>query len=395
MSSPEVRRNIIVLSLCVALSASAMSLIFTVAAVIGFSLASDKSLSTLPVACMMIAMMAMTAPSAVVMAKFGRRFGFWMGSAIAMVGAVSGMGSVYYGNFWLLCAACACIGAGNAIAMQYRFAAAEAAPPEFRARAISYTMLGGLLSAFIGPNLASFARNWFETVPFLGTFVALIGLQVLLVIAIGQLRLPDARGIKHVEPARALKTVLGQPAIIIAIFAGALGYAVMSFVMTATPLAILDCNYAFGDAAFIIQWHVVGMYAPGFFTGNLIKRFGALRIIQVGAVLNFICLAVGLAGQDLLGNFWVALMILGVAWNFMFVGATTFLTENYRPSEQARVQAVNEFVVFGTVAVGSLSAGSIYAASGWITLLYSAAVPVGLVLLVVSVYSLRRRRQVA
>ena len=395
MSSPEVRRNIMFLSLCVALSASAMSLIFTVAAVIGYSLATDKSLSTLPIAFMMIAMMAMTAPSAMVMAKFGRRFGFWMGSGIAMLGALSGMGAVYYGNFWLLCVACACIGAGNAIAMQYRFAAAEAAPPEFRARAISYTMLGGLASAFIGPNLASFARDWFETVPFLGTFVALIGLQVLLIIAIGQLRLPDARGVKHVEPARALKTVLGQPAIIIAIFAGALGYAVMSFVMTATPLAILDCDYVFGDAAFIIQWHVVGMYAPGFFTGNLIKRFGALKVIQTGAILNFVCLAVALSGEDLLANFWVSLVILGIAWNFMFVGATTFLTENYRPSEQARVQAINEFVVFGTVAIGSLSAGTIYAASGWITLLYSAALPVGLVLLVVSVYALRRPRQMA
>ncbi|WP_412776355.1 MFS transporter [Thalassospira lucentensis] len=395
MSSPEVRRNIMFLSLCVALSASAMSLIFTVAAVIGYSLATDKSLSTLPIAFMMIAMMAMTAPSAMVMAKFGRRFGFWMGSGIAMLGALSGMGAVYYSNFWLLCVACACIGAGNAIAMQYRFAAAEAAPPEFRARAISYTMLGGLASAFIGPNLASFARDWFETVPFLGTFVALIGLQVLLIIAIGQLRLPDARGVKHVEPARALKTVLGQPAIIIAIFAGALGYAVMSFVMTATPLAILDCDYVFGDAAFIIQWHVVGMYAPGFFTGNLIKRFGALKVIQAGAILNFVCLAVALSGEDLLANFWVSLVILGIAWNFMFVGATTFLTENYRPSEQARVQAINEFVVFGTVAIGSLSAGTIYAASGWITLLYSAALPVGLVLLVVSVYALRRPRQMA
>ena len=395
MSSPEVRRNIFVLSLCVALSASAMSLIFTVAAVIGYSLATDKSLSTLPIAFMMIAMMAMTAPSAMVMAKFGRRFGFWMGSGIAMLGALSGMGAVYYSNFWLLCVACACIGAGNAIAMQYRFAAAEAAPPEFRARAISYTMLGGLASAFIGPNLASFARDWFETVPFLGTFVALIGLQVLLIIAIGQLRLPDARGVKHVEPARALKTVLGQPAIIIAIFAGALGYAVMSFVMTATPLAILDCDYVFGDAAFIIQWHVVGMYAPGFFTGNLIKRFGALKVIQAGAILNFVCLAVALSGEDLLANFWVSLVILGIAWNFMFVGATTFLTENYRPSEQARVQAINEFVVFGTVAIGSLSAGTIYAASGWITLLYSAALPVGLVLLVVSVDALRRPRQMA
>tara|TARA_R110000796_G_scaffold88559_3_gene191015 strand:- start:228956 stop:230074 length:1119 start_codon:yes stop_codon:yes gene_type:complete len=372
-----------------------MSLIFTVAAVIGYSLATDKSLSTLPIAFMMIAMMAMTAPSAMVMAKFGRRFGFWMGSGIAMLGALSGMGAVYYSNFWLLCVACACIGAGNAIAMQYRFAAAEAAPPEFRARAISYTMLGGLASAFIGPNLASFARDWFETVPFLGTFVALIGLQVLLIIAIGQLRLPDARGVKHVEPARALKTVLGQPAIIIAIFAGALGYAVMSFVMTATPLAILDCDYVFGDAAFIIQWHVVGMYAPGFFTGNLIKRFGALKVIQAGAILNFVCLAVALSGEDLLANFWVSLVILGIAWNFMFVGATTFLTENYRPSEQARVQAINEFVVFGTVAIGSLSAGTIYAASGWITLLYSAALPVGLVLLVVSVYALRRPRQMA
>jgi MFS family permease len=384
-----------ILSLCVALSASAMSLIFTVAAVIGFSLASDKSLSTLPVACMMIAMMAMTAPSAVVMAKKGRRFGFWMGAGIAMAGAMSGMGAVTYGNFWLLCVACACIGAGNAVAMQYRFAAAEAAPAEFRARAISYTMLGGLASAFIGPNLASFARDWFDTVPFLGSFVALIGLQFLLVIAIGQLRLPDMRGHKHPEPARPLATVIGQPAVIVAIIAGALGYAVMSFVMTATPLAILDCNYAFGDAAFIIQWHVVGMYAPGFFTGNLIKRFGALKVIQAGAILNFVCLAVGLSGQDLMGNFWVSLVLLGVGWNFMFVGATTFLTENYRPSEQARVQAINEFCVFGTVAIASLSAGTIYAGSGWVTLLYSAALPVGLVLLVVATFAIRRKAQAA
>jgi len=393
MSSPEVRRNIMILSLCVALSASAMSLIFTVAAVIGFSLASDKSLSTLPVAFMMIAMMAMTAPSAVIMAKMGRKFGFWMGATVAMLGAVSGMGAVYYSNFWLLCIACACIGAGNAVAMQYRFAAAEAAPAEFRARAISYTMLGGLASAFIGPNLASFARDWFDTVPFLGTFVALIGLQFLLVIAIGQLRLPDMRGHQHPEPARPLKTVMGQPAVIVAIIAGALGYAVMSFVMTATPLAILDCDYAFGDAAFIIQWHVVGMYAPGFFTGNLIKRFGALKVIQAGAILNFVCLAVGLAGQDLIGNFWVSLVLLGIGWNFMFVGATTFLTENYRPSEQARVQAINEFCVFGTVAIASLSAGTIYAGSGWVTLLYSAALPVGLVLLVVATFAIRRRAQ--
>lgn len=395
MSSPEVRRNIVFLSLCVALSASAMSLIFTVAAVIGYSLATDKSLSTLPVAFMMIAMMAMTAPSAMVMAKFGRKFGFWMGACIAMLGAVSGMGAVYYANFWLLCVACACIGAGNAIAMQYRFAAAEVAPPEFRARAISYTMLGGLASAFIGPNLANFARGWFDTVPFLGTFVALICLQFLLVIVIGQLRLPDMRGHKHPEPARPLKTVLGQPAVMVAIVAGALGYAVMSFVMTATPLAILDCDYAFGDAAFIIQWHVVGMYAPGFFTGNLIKRFGALKIIQVGALLNFACLAVGLSGQDLMANFWVSLVLLGVAWNFMFVGATTFLTENYRSSEQARVQAINEFAVFGTVAIASLSAGTIYAGSGWVTLLYSAALPVGLVLVIVAGYAIRRKAQTA
>lgn len=395
MPSPEIRRNILFLSLCVALSASAMSLLFTVAAVIGYSLAPDKSLSTLPVAFTMIAMMLTTAPSALMMNRFGRRAVFWVGSGIGMLGALSGMGTVYFGSFWMLCVACSCIGSANAIAMQYRFAAAEVAPPEFRSRAISLTMLGGLAAAFVGPNLASFARNWFETVPFLGTFLALIGLQVLLVVVIGQLRLPDTRGRQHDEPARPLKIVLGQPAVIVAMVAGALGYAVMSFVMTATPLAILDCNYEFGDAAFIIQWHVVGMYAPGFFTGNLIRRFGALTIIQIGAVLNLICLAFGLGGQDLMANFWPSLVLLGVGWNFMFVGATTFLTENYRPAEQARVQAINEFVVFGTVAMASLSAGSIYSGSGWGALLYSAALPVGLVMLVIAGYALRRRRQAA
>jgi MFS family permease len=166
----------------------------------------------------------------------------------------------------------------------------------------------------------------------------------------------------------------------------------MSFVMTATPLAILDCNYVFGDAAFIIQWHVVGMYAPGFFTGNLIRRFGSLVIIQAGAVCTLVCLLFGLTGIDLMTHFWPALVLLGIGWNFMFVGATTLLTENYRPSEQARVQAINEFAVFGTVAVASLSAGSIYAGAGWSVLLMSAALPVGLVMLIVAIYALYKRR---
>jgi MFS family permease len=388
MNTPEVRRNVIVLSLCVALSASAMSLLFTVAAVIGYSLTPDKSLSTLPVSATMIAMLITTAPSAFMMKKYGRRIGFSIGCLIGMCGAFCGIGAVYWGNFWLICAAGAFIGSANAIAMQYRFAAAEAAPPEFRARAISLTMLGGVLAAFIGPNLASHARNWIDTVPFMGTFVALFGLQLLLMFAISQLRLPETHKKIHAEPARPLGEILRVPGVVVAIVAAALGYAVMSFVMTATPLAILDCNYAFGDAAFIIQWHVVGMYAPGFVTGNLIRRFGTLAIIQVGAIITLVCLVVGLSGIDLLTNFWPALILLGVGWNFMFVGATALLTENYRPSEQARIQAINEFVVFGTVAVASLSAGSIYAGAGWSVLLMSAALPVGLVILIVAIYAL-------
>ncbi|RCK51145.1 MFS transporter [Thalassospira profundimaris] len=392
MSSPEVRRNVIVLSLCVALSASAMSLLFTVAAVIGYSLAPDKSLSTLPVSATMIAMMLTTAPSAFMMKRFGRKVGFSVGCLIGMCGAFSGMGAVYWGNFWLICAAGACIGSANAIAMQYRFAAAEAAPAEFRSRAISLTMLGGVLAAFIGPNLASHARNWVDTIPFLGTFVALFGLQLLLMLAIAQLRLPETHKKIHDEPARPLGEIFRMPGVLVAIVGAALGYAVMSFVMTATPLAILDCNYVFGDAAFIIQWHVVGMYAPGFFTGNLIRRFGSLVIIQAGAVCTLVCLLFGLTGIDLMTHFWPALVLLGIGWNFMFVGATTLLTENYRPSEQARVQAINEFAVFGTVAVASLSAGSIYAGAGWSVLLMSAALPVGLVMLIVAIYALYKRR---
>ncbi|AUG52820.1 MFS transporter [Thalassospira marina] len=391
MPSPEVRRNVIVLSLCVALSASAMSLLFTVAAVIGYSLAPDKSLSTLPVSATMIAMLVTTAPAAFMMKRYGRRIGFAVGCFIGMCGAISGMGAVYWGNFWLMCAAGAFIGSANAIAMQYRFAAAEAAPAEFRSRAISFTMLGGVLAAFIGPNLASFARNWFDTVPFLGTFCALFGLQLLLLLAISQLRLPETHKKVHDEPARPLGEIFRVPGVLVAIVGAALGYAVMSFVMTATPLAILDCNYAFGDAAFIIQWHVVGMYAPGFFTGSLIRRFGSLAIIQIGAVITLGCLLFGLAGVDLLANFWPALVLLGIGWNFMFVGATTLLTENYRPAEQARIQAINEFAVFGTVAVASLSAGSIYAGAGWSVLLMSAGLPVGLVMLIVAIYAVYKR----
>jgi len=250
----------------------------------------------------------------------------------------------------------------NAVGLQYRFAAAEVASPADRARAISLVLAGGVAGGFLGPGLVSLAKDWLAT-PFLGSFLLLAAVAFAALGVQSLLHVPRPHAQGH-DGGRPLATIVRQPVFLVAVLAAALGYGVMNLLMVATPLAMSFCQHPFAAAAFVIQWHVVGMYAPGFVTGDLIRRFGALSVIVAGVLLVVGCVATALAGNTI-AHFTFALVLLGVGWNFMYTGGTTLLTEAYEPAEKAKVQGLNDFIVFATMGVSSLSSGALVSSAGW------------------------------
>lgn len=365
MTSPATRRNVSLLAVAQALSMTGSALVATVSALVGAYLAEDKSLSTLPYAMQFVGTMATTIPASLFMGRFGRRVGFTLGQLIGMSGAALAAWAIFIGDFWLFAAAGLLIGAHNAFWQYYRFAAAEAADADFRPRAISYVLAAGVVAAVAGPEIAKHSRSLFEPVLFAGSYVAIIGLLAAAIVIIQFLDIPNPpRRPKGAKSGRPLSEIARNPVFIVAVLSAMIGYAVMSLVMTATPLAMASCGFAFTDTAFIIQSHALAMYAPNFFTGNLIRRFGCARIILTGAILNGVCMAVNLGGVDIV-NFWVGLVALGLGWNFMFVAGTTLLTETYAPEERSKVQATNDFLVFGLVATASYGSGKLQHLIGW------------------------------
>ncbi len=252
-------------------------------------------------------------------------------------------------------------------------------------------MLGGVIAAFVGPNLANFGRSMFPSEPFAGGFIYAVIIYILVFIVISFIKFPDALSSKEeqVSP-RPLVNVASQPLFIVAVICGMLGYAIMSYLMTATPLAMNHHTHSFSDTAFVIQWHVLAMFAPSFFTGNIIQRFGMLNVIIVGAVLAVVCVAINLTGQTV-WHFWAALVVLGVSWNFLFIGATALLTQTYRPEEKAKAQGLNDFAVFTLVTIASLSAGILQHKLGWEMVNY-AALPF-IVVIIISVIWLKMKRE--
>ena len=358
------RRNVILLASCQALFMTSTSMVITVTALAGSLCAPVPGLATLPLSLQFIATMATTVPASYVMRRFGRRAGFVLGALMGGVGGTINVFGLMAGSFLLFCVGSALIGVLAGFAIYYRFAAAECADDEFRSRAISLVLAGGVIAAFAGPNLARVSADFIGGATFSGTFAALAALQV---VTIGLLFFVDIPGLTKAErheQGRPLGRILRQPAAVVAILAAVAGYSSMSLVMTATPLAVVGYAHSFSDAAFIIQWHVLAMFAPSFVTGSLIKRFGALRIIASGAVLMLLCVIINLQGTGLL-YFTVALVALGVGWNFMFVGGTSLLTTTATRSEQAKVQGLNEFLMFGAVALASLSSGALHQSLGW------------------------------
>ncbi|WP_120009258.1 MFS transporter [Teichococcus vastitatis] len=383
------KRNVWLLFLCQALTNASTVGQVAMSALIGHSLATDKSLATLPMALQMAATMAASIPAGIVFARLGRRAGFVLGAAGAFLGSIVFALGVWTGSFPLYCLGAIPAGLGFGISQHYRFAAAEVATPAYRPRAVALVMAGGILSAIFGPELVKHTRDTLAPFLFLGTYLILALLPLICVALLSRTVLPPPP--PRTAVATPLREILARPAFVAAALTGAVAYGTMNLVMTATPLEMMLCGFGIGASATVIQLHAVSMFAPGFVSGRLIARFGARRIILVGTLLSAACAAVALSGERF-GHFSVALMLLGVGWNFMFVGATTLLSEAHRPEERVRAQAANDFIVFGTVACTAFASGAIHAQAGWtmlnLLLFPALALALGLMLL-------QRRRALA
>jgi MFS family permease len=359
-------RDIFLLACCQALLLTNGAGLITMNGLVGYALADTKALATLGVTAYVLGSAVSTMPASLWMSRVGRRTGFMTGALINVGGCGLAALAIGVGSFALYCTATAVIGIYNAIGLQYRFAAAEVATPADRARAISLVLAGGVLGGFLGPESVRRAVDLFAT-PFLGGFVVLAAYAVVALVVQSRVHVPPPTREERSGGGRPLRVIMRQPVFIVAALAGGLGYGLMNLLMTATPIAMSFCSHPFGAAALVIEWHVVGMYAPGFFTGSLIRRFGVLNVILAGIVLVAGCVAVALHGNTV-PHFLVALTLLGVGWNFMYTGGTSLLTEAYAPAEKARTQGANDFIVFATMGVSSLTSGAMVSTAGWETM---------------------------
>jgi MFS family permease len=356
-------RDIFLLACCQALLLTNGAGLIPMNGLVGYALADMKTLATLGVTCYVLGSAVTTMPASMLMARIGRRLGFMTGAFINIVGCALAAFAIARGSFVLYCAAMVLIGAYNAIGLQYRFAAAEVAAPADKPKAISLVLAGGVVGGFLGPESVRRAVDLFPT-PYLGGFVALAGYALLALVIQSLVHVPPPTPEERSGQGRPLSVIVRQPVFIVAALAGAVGYGLMNLLMTATPIAMDLCRHPFTAVAIVIEWHVVGMFAPGFFTGSLIRRFGVLQVILVGIVLVALCAAIALNGITVT-HFLVALALLGIGWNFMYTGGTTLLTEAYAPAEKARVQGTNDFIVFATMGVTSLASGAMVSAAGW------------------------------
>jgi MFS family permease len=391
MASRREIKNVVVLASCQALFQTGTVVIITAGGLAGHLLAADKSLATLPISFMMIGTMLTTIPASLFMGRFGRRAGFWLGTSSGAISATLAVASLINGWFWLFCFAHVFYGGYQGFAQFYRFAAAEGVSPPFRSRAISYVLTGPIVAAVAGPYLVAYTKDYAESGAFVATYAILILLSMAATVLVTLIRVPAPSKDSADMPARPLSTVARQPIFAVAIAGAATAYGVMNLAMTATPLAMAEHHHGIHETAFVIQWHVLGMFVPSFFTGTLIARYGAPQIMLIGVGLLLGHVAVALSGVEFL-YFLSALVLLGVGWNFSYVGGTTLLTEAYRPSEKAIVQGVNDFTVFFMVMVSSFASGALLHWMGW-TGVNVVALPFLILVGIALIMFLTRRRE--
>ena len=366
--------------------------ILAVTGLAGATLSSNKSLATLPMTTLVLGATLSTIPASLAMRSLGRRTGFTIGGSCGMAGAMLAVYALSASSFTLLCLATFLAGIYAAFGQFYRFAAADVADayaPDFKARAISLVLAGGIVGGVLGPELSKITRDLLPTV-FAGTYAMLAVCAAVSVVLIQLLDLPAPTQEEMHGPSRPLSEIMRQPVFIVALVGAMTAYGGMNFLMNATPLAMQICAYPYKDIAFILEWHVIGMFLPSFFTGSWIKRFGVLPVMAAGAVLMLLCIAVALTGVQLT-QFWFALVLLGVGWNFLYIGSTTLLTTSYTPAEKAKVQGINDFLVSGILLVGSYSSGMLVLSHGWFHVNKLAIPFVALGGLAVAILAFRRR----
>ena len=383
-------RDIFLLACCQALLLVNNSALIAMNGLVGYALAANKALATAGVTTFVLGSAVAAMPAALWMAKVGRRRGFMTGSAVAIIGSGTCALALALSSFALFCVGTALVGVYTAFGLQYRFAAAEVASPDFKAKAISLVLAGGIAGGFLGPEASRWGRDLLP-VPFLGSFLILAVIAVCALAVQSRVRVPMPAPAES-GGGRPLSEIASQPVFVVAAIAAALGYGVMNLLMTATPLAMSFCNHPYAAAAFVIEWHVVGMYAPGFFTGSVIQRYGALRVIISGSLLAAAAVGVALAGNQI-GHFWAALGLLGIGWNLMYIGGTTLLTEAYTPRDKAKTQGLNDFIVFAVMGVSSLSSGALIDAAGWERMNAVALPFIAIVALAAMWFGALRRRQ--
>lgn len=383
----------LLLSVCQALLLMNNVVFISLNGLAGYMLADNKALATLPVTGYLVGGALWAIPASRVMKRRGRRAGFTLGSVMGMIGAAICALAIALNSFELLCVGTLVTGAYNAFGIQYRFAAADAATPEFRPKAIALVLAGGIVGGVLGPESAKLTMDLLA-VPFVGSYLSLIALALGSLAILRFLDIPNETPAPTAALPRNLRVLLRQPELIAAILAASLSYGVMNLLMTATPLAMGHEQHAFASVAFVIEWHVIGMFAPGFFTGSLIARYGTLRVMFVGVAFLLLCVAIALGGHEVM-HFWWSLTLLGIGWNFVFVGATALLTQCYLPAEKALVQGANDACVFTTIALSSFASGLLLHANGWTILNWISLVPIAVLLATLAWMAWMRRARLA
>ena len=367
------RANVIRLALAQALAGANSVVVFATGAIVGHMLAPTPALATLPITIFVVGMAACTLPAGAIAQRHGRRATFLLGTVCGVLVGLLAALAVIIGSFWLFCAATFFGGAYGAVVLSFRFAAADCVPADKRPRALSLVMAGGVFAGVIGPQLVTHTMYLWMPYMFAATFLAQAAVAALSAVILAGIRLPMPTAEER-SGGRPLALIVRQPRFLIAVTCGVVSYLLMNFLMTAAPLAMQLCGLSQESANLGLQWHVIAMYAPSFFTGSLIARFGAPAVVAAGLALIGASAAVGLTGLEVT-QFWLALILLGIGWNFGFVGASALVLECHRPEEKTRVQSLNDFIVFGTMAFGSFLSGGLLTAYGWNTILWLSFVP--------------------
>ncbi|AMS42969.1 MULTISPECIES: MFS transporter [Aminobacter] len=392
----EARRTAYILAASQAIIGSAAPISFAIGGLAGYYLLdADKSLATLPITGFSLGLAIGALPAAAIIRRIGQRSGFMFGTAVTAIGGAVATLALFRAEFWLFVFGLVLLGAGGAFVQQFRFAAADNAPPQFKANAISFVLAGGIITAIIGPQIVIFTRELFAPVMFAGSFASIIGLAAVGAIILSFLRVKEPvhdHQAASEAGARPLKEIVTEPRFAAALTCAVGSYTLMSFVMTGAPLAMVGCGFSPDEATLGISWHVMAMFGPSFFTGRVIQRFGAERVVAFGLLLLIACAIVALSGIAL-WQFWTALILLGLGWNFGFIGATAIVSTAYRPSEKSKVQGFHDFVLFGAVAFASLMSGAVYNAYGWDTLNWIVFPVSAICLAALATLSLAQRRQ--